>query len=463
MTSNTPRKVGSNRFRARVMEISWRDLVATLGPILLLGLVTIWAAFRFVRPAPPDTITITSGPHGSTFQSTADKYRTILARNGVKLKILPSQGSVENLRRLSDPSFHVDVGFVQGGVSAGMAIDNLVSLGSIFYEPLAVFYYGTAAVDRLSRLRCKRLAIGPEGSGTRSLALAILKANGIEAGGSTTLMDMGGEEAAQALLERKVDAAFLMGDSAAPPILRKLLFTSEIHLLDFAQADAYVRRFRYLNKLELPMGCIDLGENVPARDVHLIGPTVEIVARQDLHPALSDLLIDAAREVHGAAGLLHRAGEFPAPLEHEFPISDDASRYYKSGKSFLYRHLPFWLASLVDRMMVVLVPIVMVLIPGLRFVPSLYRWRIRSRIYRCYGALLALERDILARPAPDQREELLARLHDIDEAANIMKVPLSFADEFYVLRGHISFVRDRLMNSPLSSRGAQVKTPEPER
>jgi TRAP-type uncharacterized transport system substrate-binding protein len=463
MTRNNKRKISSVRLRGWVMEISWRDLAATLGPILLIGLVTTWVAFRFVRPAPPDTVTITSGPDGSTFQATAKKYRTILARNGVKVEILPSQGSVENLKRLSDPSFHVDVGFVQGGVSAGTAIDNLVSLGSIFYEPLAVFYRSAAPVDRLSKLSNKRLAIGLEGSGTRSLALALLKVNGIEPGGSTALMNLGGEDAAQALLERKVDAVFLMGDSAAPPILRKLLFTSGIHFLDFVQEDAYVRRFRYLNKLELPMGCIDFGKNVPAQDIHLIGPTVEIVARQDLHPALSDLLIEAAQEVHGAAGLMHRAGEFPAPLEHEFPISDDASRYYKSGKSFLYRHLPFWLASLVDRMMVLVVPIVMLLIPGLRLAPSLYRWRIRSRLYRCYGALLALERDILAHPTPGQQEEWLARLHDIEEAANIIKVPLSFADEFYVLRGHISFVSDRLRNSPLSSRGAPRTAQEPER
>jgi hypothetical protein len=408
-------------------------------------------------------IAMTSGPHGSTFQTTVEKYRTILARDGVKLKILPSQGSVENLKRLSDPSFHVDVGFVQGGVSAGIAIENLVSLGSIFYEPLVVFYRGAAPVDRLSGLRDKRMAIGPEGSGTRSLALALLKANSIEAGGSTALMDLGGGDAAQALIERKVDAVFLMGDSAAPPILRKLLFTSGIHLLDFAQAEAYVRRFRYLNDLELPMGCIDFGKNLPGQDVHLIGPTVEIIARRDFHPALSDLLVEAARKVHGGAGLMHRAGEFPAPLEHEFPISDEATRYYKSGKSFLYRHLPFWLATLVDRMLVVLVPIVMVLIPGLRLVPWLYSWRIRSRIYRCYGALLALERDMFAHSAPDRREELLARLHDTEGAANIIKVPFSFADEFYVLRGHIGFVRDRLMNGRLSSPGAPVTGREPGR
>ena len=329
MTRSNIRRIGPIRIPVRFTKVSWRDLAATLGPILLIGLATIWAALWFVHPAPPNTITITGGPEGSVFQTTAEKYRKILARDGVTLKILPSQGSLENLKRLNDPAFHVDLGFVQDGVSAEIPTDDLVSLGSIFYEPLLVFYSGPVPVDRLSALAGKRLAIGPEGSGTRSLASALLKANGIEAGGTTTLVDLDAEAAAQALLDGKVDAVFLMGDSAAPPIMRKLLRTSGIQLLDFSQADAYIRRYQYLNKLELPMGSIDFGKNIPDRDFHLIGPTVEMVARKDLHPALSDLLIEAAREVHGHASLLQRAGEFPAPLAHDIRISDDASRYYK--------------------------------------------------------------------------------------------------------------------------------------
>jgi len=451
MMRDDMRKFRSGRLVARFTAISWRDLAATLGPILLLSVLAIWAAFWFVRPAPPDTITITSGPDGSIFATTAEKYRKILARNGVTLQILRSQGSLENLKRLSDPSFEVDVGFVQSGVAEGMTIDELVSLGSIFNQPLAVFYRGAALVDRLSELRGKRLAIGREGSGARFLALTLLKANGIEAGGRTVLLDLSGEDAAQALLKGRVDAVFLMGDSAAPPIMRKLLRTPGIRLLDFAQADAYARRFRYLNKLELPMGSIDFGRNIPARNLRLIGPVVELVAREDLHPALSDLLIEAAHEVHGGASLLQRAREFPAPLEHEYRISDNASRYYKSGKSFLYRHLPFWLASLLDRMLVVLVPIVVLLIPGLRLVPVLYRWRVRSRLYRWYGVLLALERDMFAQSAPEKREELLRRLDDIEQGVNRLKMPLSFADQFYVLREHISFVRGRLMENTARS------------
>ena len=441
MTPNTLRKFRRIRLPARFTAVSWRDLAATLGPILLVSLLAIWIAFKFVRPAPPDTIILTSGPGGSIFSATAEKYRAILARNGVTLQILPSQGSLENLRRLTDPEFQVDVGFVQGGVSQGMAIDQLVSLGSVFHEPLAVFYRGARPVDRLSGLRGKRLAIGREGSGTRALALILLKANGMEPGGPTALLDLGGDDAAQALIAGKADAVFLMGDSAAPPVMRKLMRTPGIRLLHFSQADAYARRFRYLSKLELPMGSIDFGKNIPAQNLALIGPTVELVAREDLHPALSDLLIDAAREVHSGASLLQRAGEFPAPLEHEYRISSDASRYYQSGKSFLYRYLPFWLASLTDRMLVILVPIIVLLIPGLRLVPVLYSWRIRSRIYRWYGALLALERDMLAHPEPEKREELLKRLDAIEQGVNSLKVPLSFADQFYVLRGHIGFVR----------------------
>jgi hypothetical protein len=226
--------------------------------------------------------------------------------------------------------------------------------------------------------------------------------------------------------------------------MRKLVHARGIHMMDFSQADAYTRRFRFLSKLDLPMGSIDFAKNMPERTMALIAPTAELIARPDLHPALSDLLIEAARETHGRATLLQRAGEFPAPLEHEFPISDEAARYYKSGKGFWYRYLPFWLASLVDRTMVVLVPLVVVLIPGIKLVPAIYRWRIRTRIYKRYGELMALERKILDKPTPEERTELAKQLDEIEKRVNGNKMPLPFADQFYVLREHINFVRRRL-------------------
>jgi hypothetical protein len=433
--------------RFKIGRISWRDLALTLGPFALLVVLAFWLAFHFVRPAPPDTIVITSGADGSMFQVSAERYRKILARQGVTLKILPSQGSLENLKRLSDPDFSVDIGFVQGGLSRFGDPDGLISLGSVFYSPVLVFYRSPRALGRLSELEGKRVAIGRVGSGTRVLAETLLRANGIEARGPTKLLDLEGKAAEDALLRGQADAIFLMGDSAAAANMRDLLRASGIRLFNFVQGEGYVRRFRYLSKLELPPGSLDLGKNKPAEPLTIVAPTVELIARADLHPALSDMLIGAAQEVHGRATLLQKAGEFPAPLEHEYRLSDDALRYYKSGKGFVYRYLPFWIASLVDRAVVFLVPIVVLLIPGLRIVPALYGWRIKGRIYRRYGELMALERAAFAQTTPEQRAELLERLDEIEKRVITGKLPGSFADQVYVLRQHINFVRNRLLQA----------------
>ena len=439
------KKPAAPRILLRITQISWRDLFATAAPVVLVSAIAIAIAYHFVRPAPPSVITISSGPVGSTFRTFAERYQPFLARNGVRLEIIPSGGSLENLKRLTDPAGGVDVGFVQGGIAAGADLSHLVSLGSVFYEPLAIMYRGPRAMKRLSELKGKRVAIGPEGSGTRLLALALLKGNGIEPGGPTKLVDLAGEPAAEALLKGEIDAAFLSGDSAAGRTIGRLLRTKGVRLFDFPQADAYLRRFRYLSKLEFPAGAFDLGINLPPKPLVMLAPTVELVARADLHPALSDLLIEAAQQVHGHATVLQRAGEFPAPLEHEYPISEDAARYYKSGKTFAYRHLPFWLASLADRVLVMLVPIAIVLVPGLRYLPSLYSWRIRRRIHRRYGELMALERAALAPVlTPEERAALLVRLDEIEKAVITGKIPASFADQTYVLREHIAFARARL-------------------
>jgi len=443
MTQQNVRNLASIRPMARFVGISLRDLVVTSAPVILITLVAIGAAYWFVRPAPPDTITITSGPPGSNFLLTAQKYQKYLAKKGIKLKVLSSEGSLDNLRKLNDPNFKVDVGFVQGGVSDGINLDRLVSLGSVFHVPLLLFYRSDVPINVISGLSGKRLDVGPQGSGTHVLALTLLKANGIEPGGATQLLELGGDAASQALIDGTADAAFLMGDSATPAVMRKLLWTPGVRLLDFSQANAYSRKFPYLENLTLPMGVLDFGKNVPPQDLHLVGPTAELIARSDLHPALSDLLIEAARDVHGKATIMQHAGEFPAPLEHEFTISTDARRFYTSGKSFLYRNLPFWLASLVDRLLVVVVPVVILLIPGLKLVPALYNWRVKSRIYRWYGTLISLERTILANASPEERANLLKRLDDIETEVNKMKMPLSYAEQVYVLRDHIKFVSDK--------------------
>lgn len=434
------------RFQLAAMELLGVSRLVSWAIFLFVAAVIAFAVFWFFHSAPPHTIVVTAGPEGSLFRSTAERYAKILERSGVALKILPSEGSQENLKRLLDKSFPVDMGFVQGGLAGGQNVDGVVSLGSISYEPLLVFYTDDGSGYLLSHFKGKRIAIGSVGSGTRSLALKLLDINGVAPGGPTTLESLEAEDAAKALMEGRVDAAFLMGDSASVETIRELLFTPRVHILDFVQADAYVRRITYLNKLILPRGSIDFGKDVPPGDVTLIGPTVELIARPNLHPALCDLLLEAATEVHGKAGLLKRQGEFPARLEHEFRISEDATRFYKSGRSFFYRFLPFRWASLVNRIVVVFVPAFVVLIPVVRIIPKLFSWRITSRMHRWYKALLLLEKDAIPPVSGDNREELLQRCNQIEAQVNRMKVPASFGDQFYVLRQHILFVRSRLTN-----------------
>ncbi len=425
-------------------EVFGLGRAASIIAIVLILAILALGIFLFFYLKPPSAITIITGPEGSTSRRTAERYAQILRRNRVKLKILPSEGSADNIKKLADPLSKIDIGFVQSGVYDGAKTDKLVSLGSISYQPLFVFYSSASPIDLLSRLSGKRVAVGEVGSGTHTLSLALLAANGITPGGPTKLLEMDSDKAAEAILIGKVDAVFLMGDSVSTAQIRQLLNSPFTRLFSFVQADAYTRRIPYLNKIILPRGSIDLGKDIPAYDVSLLAPTVELIARQSLHPALIDLLIEAAQEVHSPAGFLRRKGEFPAPIEQEIPISGEARNFYRSGKSFLYRSLPFRFASLVNRIVVVFVPMLILLLPVLRLIPAVYRWRFRSRLFRWYRGLLMIEQDLMTQVAPEKRESLIERLDTIEEAVNRMKVPASFASQFYGLRGHIAFVRDRL-------------------
>jgi hypothetical protein len=275
--------------------------------------------------------------------------------------------------------------------------------------------------------------------------LTLLGLNGISNNAATTFVDLEAEAAAKALDEGSVDAIFLMGDSASSEVMRKLLRSQDVHLFDVTQADGYVRRVTYLSKLELPKGSIDFGNNIPDHDISLLGPTVELLARSDLHPVLSDMLLETAHQVFGKASLFRRQDEFPAPMERDFPLSDDATRFYKSGKRLLYRYMPFWLASLVTRSLVAFGPLVLVMVPAMKVVPQFFRWRIQMRIVRWYRSLLALEREVQKMEAHGHSQVLLGRLDEIEDAVNNLKVPASYADQFYTLRGHIAFVRGSIL------------------
>lgn len=427
----------------RITELYGRSFIWSLIVIAVSGLLICALVFGFINAAAPTSLTIASGPPGSSFERNAKKYQAILAKEGVKLTIVASNGSTDNLHKLADPKTKVDVAFVQGGETEGIDTSRLMSLGSVAYQPLFVFYRGEGR-HLLSEFKGQRIAVGQEGSGTHSLALALLKENDIDAN-SATFSHESAEEAVQALLNGKIDVMFVMGDTASVKLMKKLVESPGINIFNFTQADGYARRVKFLNKLVLPEGALDLGKNIPVNDLYLVAPTVELIARDSLHPALSDVLLEAAREVHGTAGLFRKSGEFPRAIENEIRISPDATRYYTSGKSFLYSTFPFWLASLINRLLAVLVPLFLLLIPTMKVAPIIYRWRFHSRIYPWYKVLLDIEREAFAENLTDEkRQQLLGKLDTIENSVNRIKIPPSFGDLLYGLKGHIGFVRDRL-------------------
>lgn len=436
-----------SKLHERLSKISLRDLLLIALPSLLLLVLGFWTAAQFIRPAPPKQLVMSSGGEGGAYQAFAARYKDVLARYDVALVEKPSAGAVENLQRLRDEKSDVDVAFIQGGIAQATEDDTLVSLGSLYYEPLWIFYRASLApggeLDRISQLKGRRIAIGPAASGTHKLAMELLDANGIS-GSPTHLVPKTGMAAVEALKRGEVDAAFVVGPTQSAAVW-VLLYSEGIRLMSVSHADAYSRRFPFLEKLTLPAGAIDLARNIPAHDVTLVSPMATLLVREDTHPALIDLLLLAATEVHGGPGIFQKPGEFPNRTEVDFPLSKEAERYYKSGKPLLQRYLPFWAATLIDRMVVMLVPVLALLIPIVKFAPSLYGWRVRSRIFRRYGELKFLEAEVEQEPGRQSREEWLMRLDAIERDVNRMPTPLAFSDMHYTLRSHIDLVRETIL------------------
>ena len=441
----------SSGIRRRIGEYSRRDLLIVVLPLLAILIAGFWGASRFIQPAPPGKLVLSSGGEGGAYQRFAAAYADFLGRYGVRLEEKPSAGSIENLARLRDDSFEVDAAFFQGGTGEAREDEELRSLGAFFYEPLWVFYRSALApasgkIDQVLQLKGKRIAIGGEGSGTRHLALEILRANGIEPG-NTTLVDKGGLGLVEMFDKGDIDAAFVVGPTQSATVW-SLLYTEGVRLMSLAQADAYTRQLPYLAKIVLPRGAVDLGRDLPSADVTLVASVATLLVREDTHPALVDLLMQAAGEAHGGAGVFQKPGEFPRATADAFALSKEAERYYKSGKPFLQRYLPFWAATLIDRLVVMAIPVFALLVPIVKFAPALYGWRVRSRIYRRYGELKFLEAEVEDNPTPEQRQAWLARLDAIERDVNHIPTPLAFSDMLYTLRSHIGLVRAAIVNRP---------------
>ncbi|MGD9946589.1 MAG: TAXI family TRAP transporter solute-binding subunit [Burkholderiaceae bacterium] len=435
--------------------LSVRDLLATAGPFLVLAIALLVAAYWYLQPTPPKVVTLATGQDQGAYAEFGRRYAQWLARHGIEVRLRPTQGAAENLDLLRDPASDVDLAFVQGGADAESPPpgqprdDGLVALGSLFYEPVWLFYREDSARRRLSRdhleslteLRGWHLNVGPPGSGLPNLVHRLLHANKVDAA-ELQLGRLAQTPAVAEMLEGRIDAVVF---ASAPEALlvQMLLQTPGIRLLDFSQAEAYSRRYPFLSPVTLPRGVVDLAADQPPQDIRLIAPTAMLVAREDIHPALVQLFVQAAQAIHGDAGWFQRRGDFPSERSLEWPLAKEAERNLRAGPPFLQRYLPFWLANLIDRMWVVLVSMIAVLIPLSRVVPPLYEFRVRSRVFRWYGQLRRIEDDLAA--ASERPSALLARLDELDARVEQLTVPLSHADELYALRSHIQLVRGKLL------------------
>jgi TRAP transporter TAXI family solute receptor len=429
-----------------LVTLSRHDRVRMAVLVAAMVIAVIWASAQFLQPGPSRRIVLASGAESGIYHQYAQRYKEILGREGVRIDIRMTGGAGDNLRLLRDPKSGVDVAFMQGGVATAPETEGLVMLASLYYEPLWIFYRDSATLTQIKQLYGKRIASGISGSGTRALATRLFAAQGLTMSGdigrgNTDLVALGGDDALRALKAGEIDAALYVGGANTPTIQRALLDPS-IRLMNLAHADAYPRRLPFLTKLTLPYGTIDLSTNTPAEDVTMIGTKAMLVARDDLHPALINLLIDAAREIHGEQGYFESAGEFPGTAQvDDIGVSPYADQHRRFGPSFLYRYLPFWLATYAERALILIVPLVVILVPLLNFLPQVLRWRVRSRIYRWYGELALLERDVVTRQGTLPVEQWLRDLDRIELAVEQIRTPASFASEAYTLREHIALVR----------------------
>jgi TRAP-type uncharacterized transport system substrate-binding protein len=440
--------------RSRFTRWQFREVLLIVLPALLIGAGAVWLALGFVDPAPPGTFVISAATKGSPYHRYAERYQATFHRNGVRLDIRESAGSFANLKALADPAAGVHAGFVQGGLASSKRTPGLLSVGRVAYEPLWVFYRGGEPLERLTALKGKRVLVGPAGGGTNALAIQLLAANGITAE-TATLISRELPDYVDLLSNGEADAGFLVLAPEARTVQR-LLRAPGVRLMSFTNADAYTQRFPFLARLVLREGVIDFAANIPPADTVLVATTAAVLVREDAHRALVNLLAQAVHEAHGqppaaaegAVQPFERVGEFPTASDPEFPLSDDARRVYRSGAPFLQQYVPFWMATMVDRLVVSLVVLLPILIPLTRFAPQIYNWQIRRRILYWYGELKRLEAAAAGAATPQEHAARLSDLDRIEKAVDNIPIPLAFADRLYDLRQHIEVVRRRLSAGP---------------
>jgi TRAP-type uncharacterized transport system substrate-binding protein len=421
-------------------QVNRRLLVIVAILVAALTVVGIWLTFSLLRPTPPRTVAMAIDPEGSFSAELGNRYRELLARDGIELRLVPSAGAVESIARLQNPKSGISIAIIPGGISNREESPGLVSLGTLFYEPLWLFSRGQH-LESLEQLRNLRISIGPEGSASHVLALEFLARVGVIDQKSATLLPLTPQESSAKLLNGDIHVAVLMGAWETPAV-QQLLIAKEINLVSIRRADAWVALYPFLNKLVLPAGVASMAENRPPTDVLLMAPKASLVVRGDLHPAIQYLLLEAASQIHSGPGVFHKAGQFPGPESIDLPLSTHARQFYKTGPPFLQRNLPFWLAVLVQQVLVLLLPVVGLLYPLLRVSPKIFMWIQTRRVYRLYSELRLLESELAYPGQTKDDKDFIERLEQLEDRASRLWVPPSLRPQLYNLRLHIRLVRE---------------------
>ena len=424
--------------------------------IIVTVAVIIGAAVIMVLGLPPSTIVMATGPEGGAYHEIGKRYRAELARSNVEVRLVPTAGSRENLALLRDPRSGVSLALMQGGIIGPDDAAGLDPLGTIFYEPLWLFHRRELQGDGLDALRGRKVSVGPEGGGTRVLALELLRRSGLESQ-TGELLALGPQASSDKLLAGEIDAAFMMSawDS---PVVQTLLADGRIALASYSRADTYVALYPFLTKVVVPRGVRDLAKDQPPADAVLVAAKASLVVRSDMHPAIEFLLLRAAQQIHSGSSIFHQANAFPAAEAVGVRLSNEAQRFYKSGVPFLHNYLPFWIAVLIGKLGILLIPLLGVLYPMTRLLPRLYDWAMRRQVFSLYGELRLLDDEIrVARANGGDTREMSVRLDHLEEQTNHLRLPLSYASMQYILRDHIEIVRENLNKPAGQAAGDQAR------
>lgn len=424
--------------------------------VALLASICLWISFQFIEPIPPRQIVLASGPESSLYHQHAQRYKESLARHGVTVIERITEGAGENMQLLGDPSSGVDIGFVQGGQGGTPEAKGVVMLASLYYQPLWIFVRRGERIDSLAALAGKTIGMGMLGSGTNTLGAPLLAANGVKEN-TAKLVHIPTDRTRLAVQTGEIDVALMVG-SVHTPAVTEALTAPTLELVNLAQAEAYQQRYPYLSRRTLYAGAISFAPNVPPRDVALIATEAMLAARDTVHPAIVSLLLETIRDEHDDQGYFETPGEFPNVDQVDLPVSVDAVRHKRFGPNLLYRYVPFWVAAFVERFVIIVLPLLLVVLPVVQRLPQVLNWRARSRVYRWYGELKLLERDVEVTRGTLPIEKWLADLDRIERAAEQIKTPASFASESYTLREHINLVRRTVLTKAGGSAPARAVT-----